>query len=149
MPWCNRCLGIRAGRISWYKPLMKTFKRAIAATELLLILPATLFMAALFMRNVQPEEYQPAHTAALIVNWYAHGPVWLTLWILLMAMPLAVLLLGGATLLRSWKDDFELRQAARQMAASIRRHFATLLVALATIGAAGILAIVAMHAISD
>jgi len=128
---------------------MKAFKRAIAATELLLIMPAALFMVALFMRNVQPEAYQPAHTAALIVNWYARGPVWLTLWILLMAMPLAVLLLGGATLLRTWKQDAELRQAARQITASIQAHFATLLVALATLSAACILAIVAMHAISD
>jgi ABC-type Fe3+ transport system permease subunit len=128
---------------------MKTFQRAVAAIELLLILPATLFMVALFMRNVQPEAYEPAHTATLIVNWYAHGPVWLSLWILLMAMPLAVLLLGGATLLRTWKQDSDLRQAARQITTSIRAHFATLLVALATLSATGILAIVAMHAISD
>ena len=37
-----------------YKVLMNIGKRAIAATELLLIFPATLFMTALFVRNLQP-----------------------------------------------------------------------------------------------
>jgi hypothetical protein len=85
----------------------------------------------------------------LIVNWYATGPVWLTLWILLIAMPLAVLVIGGATLLRSWKSDAELRQAARQTLATVRAHLATLLIALATLASGGILAIVALHAVTD
>jgi hypothetical protein len=74
---------------------VKIFRRGIAATELLLIFPAALFMAALFLRNVQPDEYQPAHTAQLIVRWFTQGPVWLVLWVLLMALPLAVLVIGG------------------------------------------------------
>jgi ABC-type Fe3+ transport system permease subunit len=128
---------------------MKTLKRAIAATELLLIFPAALFMTALFLREIQPEQFEPAHTAKLIVSWYSTGPVWLTLWILLMAMPLAVLVIGGATLVRSWKNDAELRQAARQTLAMVRAHLATLLIALATLAAGGILAIVALHAVTD
>ncbi|HZP17605.1 MAG TPA: hypothetical protein VFB00_06555 [Terriglobales bacterium] len=52
---------------------MKHFKRVFAATELLLIFPAALFMTALFLRNVLPEQFEPAHTAAWIVNWYAPG----------------------------------------------------------------------------
>jgi hypothetical protein len=128
---------------------MKTFKPVIAATELLLILPAALFMAALFVREVQPQQFEPAHTAALIVNWYAHGPVWFTLWLLLMAMPLAVVLLGCATLIRSWKQDAELRQAAKQVRLAIHAHVATLLVSAATLAAACILAIVALHAVTD
>jgi hypothetical protein len=127
---------------------MKSLKRAIAATELLLIFPAALFMTALFLREIQPEQFEPAHTAKLIVNWYATGPVWLTLWILLMAMPLAVLVIGGATLLRSWKNDAELRQAARQTLATVRSHLATLLIAAATLAAGAILAIVALHAVT-
>jgi hypothetical protein len=128
---------------------MKPRKRGIAATELLLIFPAALFMTALFLREIQPEQFEPAHTAKVIVSWYATGPVWLTLWILLMAMPLAVLVIGGATLLRSWKSDAELRQAARQMLATIRAHLATLLIAAATLAAGAILAIVALHAVTD
>jgi len=128
---------------------MKLFKRAIAAVELVLIFPAALFMTALFLREIQPPQIEPAHTAKLIVNWYATGPVWLTLWILLMAMPLAVLTVGAATLVRSWKSDSELRQAARQTLSAIRSHLATLLIAAATLTAGGILAIVALHAITD
>jgi ABC-type Fe3+ transport system permease subunit len=127
---------------------MKSLKRAIAATELLLIFPAALFMTALFLREIQPEQFEPAHTAKLIVSWYATGPVWLTLWVLLMAMPLAVLVIGGATLLRSWKNDAELRQAARQTLAAVRSHLATLLIALATLAAGGILTVVALHAVT-
>jgi ABC-type Fe3+ transport system permease subunit len=128
---------------------MKSIKSALAAIELLLIFPAALFMTALFLREIQPEQFEPAHTAKLIVSWYATGPVWLTLWILLMAMPLAVVVIGGATLLRSWKSDAELRQATRQMLATVRAHLATLLIALATLTAGGILAIVALHAVTD
>lgn len=128
---------------------MKRVKSALAATELLLIFPAALFMTALFLREIQPEQFEPAHTAKLIVSWYATGPIWLTLWVLLMAMPLAVLIIGGTTLLRSWKTDTELRQAARQTLATVRAHFATLLIAVATLTAGGILAVVALHAITD
>lgn len=137
------------GQFRAIKPGMKIFRRAIAATELLLLFPAALFMAALFLRNVQPQQYQPAHTAQLIVNWFTKGPVWLVLWMLLMALPLAVLVIGGATLRRSWKTDAELRQAARQLFGIVRAHLATLLIAAATLTAGGILAIVALHAITD
>lgn len=128
---------------------MKTFKPMVVATELLLIFPAALFMTALFLREVQPQQFEPAHTAALIVGWYAHGPVWLTLWGFLMAMPLAVFLLGGTTLLRAWKSDSELRHAVRQITAVIRVHVATLLIVAATLAAAGILGIVALHTVTD
>lgn len=117
--------------------------------KLLLIFPAVLFMTALFLRNVQPEPYQPAHTAQMIVNWVSKGPVWLVLWVLLMALPLAVLVIGAATLLRSWKSDAELRQAARQMFGIARAHLATQLIAAATLTAGAILAIVALHTITD
>ena len=43
--------------------------RALAATELALIFPAALFMTALFVRNLQPPQYEPAHTAERIVTW--------------------------------------------------------------------------------
>ena len=127
---------------------MNTIKRAIAATEILLIFPAVLFMTALFVRNLQPQQYEPAHTAERIVSWYSLRPH-VGLWILLIALPLAVLVIGCATLLRSWNDDVELRQASRQMLSEIRAHLATLFVAAATLTAGVILAIVAMHVLTD
>jgi hypothetical protein len=127
---------------------MTTFKRVIAAMELLLIFPAGLFMTALFVRNLQPQQYEPARTAERIVTWYSIRPH-IGLWVLLMALPLAVLLIGCGTLARSWNTDVELRQATRHTLAAIRPHLAMLLVAAATLAAGGILAIVALHAAAD
>ena len=123
-------------------------KRIIATTELLLIFPAALFMTALFVRNLQPLQYQPAHTAEQIVSWYAVRPR-IGLWGLLIALPLAVLVTGCGTLLRSCSNDVELRQATRQTLAAIRTHLATLLVAGATLTAGSVLAIVALHMLTD
>ncbi len=127
---------------------MSIIKRAIAATELALIFPAALFMMALFLRNLQPQQYEPAHTAQRIVDWYATRPR-TGLWGLLIALPLAVLLTGGSTLVRSWSHEAQLRQAAWQTLAAIRAHLATLLIAGATLTAGGILAIVALHMATD
>ena len=127
---------------------MNVVKRAIAATEVLLIFPAVLFMTALFVRNLQPQQYEPAHTAQQVVAWYAARPR-LGLWVLLIALPFAVLVTGGATLLRAWRRDAALRQAARAVAGAIRAHLAVLLVGAATLASLGILAIVALHMISD
>ena len=82
------------------------------------------------------------------MSWYSLRPH-VGLWILLIALPLAVLVIGCATLLRSWNDDVELRQASRQTLSAIRAHLATLFVAAATLTAGVILAIVAMHVLTD
>ncbi|HZP17604.1 MAG TPA: hypothetical protein VFB00_06550 [Terriglobales bacterium] len=66
-----------------------------------------------------------------------------------MALPLTVLVTGMVTLLRNWRSDAELRRAAAQMVVAVRAHLATVLVAIATVTAGGILAIVAIHALTD
>jgi len=123
-------------------------KRAIAAAEVVLISPAVLFMAALFVRNLQPPALEPARTAERIVMWYSSSPP-LCLWVFLMTLPLAVFVAGCATLLREWQRDAALRDAARQTLAVVRAQIATLLISVATLTAGGILAIVALHALSD
>ena len=127
---------------------MRPIQRTIAAAELLLLFPAALFMTALFARNLQPPPYEPAQTAQRIVMWYAARPL-VGLWVLLIALPFAALVAGCATLRRSWNDDVELRQAARHALAAIRAHLATLIVAVATLTAAGVLAIVAVHSLMN
>ncbi|MGI8497939.1 MAG: hypothetical protein ACR2OG_10215 [Gemmatimonadaceae bacterium] len=100
-------------------------------------------MTAVFVRNLQPQQYEPAHSAQRLVMWYS-GRVW-TLWLLLLAWRFAVLVTRSIALLRSWHDDAELRPTARSTLAAIRAHTATLLVAVPTVAAAGVLAIVALH----
>src|SRR5258708_3353458 len=117
---------------------MQTHKRSVAATELLLILPAALFMSALAVRTLQPLAGEPARTAERIVTWYAERQ-W-TLWILLIALPLSVLVTGCATLIR---------EDVRQTLAAIRAHPATLLVAAATLTAGVFLVIVALHMLAN
>jgi len=126
---------------------MRLTKLSIATAELLLIFPAALFMTALFVRNIQPQQYEPAHTAQQIVNWYAVRPR-IGLWGLLMALPLAVLVTGCVTLWHRWSTEVELQQAARQTVATFRAHLSTLIVAAATLTAGGVLAIVALHVIT-
>lgn len=127
---------------------MKTILRPIAAAELLLVAPATLFMTALFVRNLQPEQYEPAHTAARIVALYASSTR-LGLWLLLIALPLIVLAAGCAVLARSWRANSDLRQATHQTMAALRAHLAAFLIGCATASAFVILAIVALHLITD
>jgi hypothetical protein len=115
-------------------------KRYIAAGELALLAPAAIFMTALFVRNLSSPNDEPAHTAQRLVMWYA-GRMW-TLWLLLLALPLTVLVTGCATLRHTWKLDVA---STRQSLAVIRTHLATLVVVATTLTAAGILAIVVLH----
>jgi hypothetical protein len=123
---------------------MKTLDRLVAAAELLLISPAALFMTALFVRNLSPKTAEPAMTAQRVVMLYASN-VHVGLWLLLVGMPLAALGIGCATLLRQWSDDAALRQAV----ISLRAHFATLLIALATVASAGFLGAIGIHVLTD
>jgi hypothetical protein len=121
--------------------------RIIAAAQIVLIFPAALFMTALVIRSLQPLQYEPAHSAQQVVMWYA-ARMW-SLWILLLALPMTVLVAGCATLLRGWKHDTTLPQALRQSLTAIRSHLATLFVAATTLVAGGILAIVVLHMMAD
>jgi hypothetical protein len=122
--------------------------RSFAAAELVLVFPAALFMTALFVRNLQPQQYEPARTAQRIVEWYAARPH-VGLWVLMMALPLIVTLSGCISLVRAWRGSDELRGAVRDMIGHLRAHLATFLILVATATAAGILAVVALHLLTD
>jgi hypothetical protein len=126
---------------------MNLIRRALASLEIVFIFPAALFMTALFVRNLQPQQYEPAHTAQRIVDWYA-ARTHVGLWLFLIGLPLAVLAIGGVSLVRSWRSDSALRRAALDCAGALRRHFAVLVIALATAASAAILGIVALHLIT-
>ena len=122
---------------------MKTIKR-IAAAELLLIFPGALFMTALLVRNIQPAPYETAQTAQRVVEWFS-GRLILGLYVFLFGLPFAAFVIGCTTLLLGWRRDAELRKAGVGTLAAIRANPAILLIAVTTVAAGGILAIVALH----
>jgi hypothetical protein len=126
---------------------MNTNKHTIAAVELVLIFPAALFMTALLARLLLPLQYEPAQAAQRIVMWYA-GRVW-TLWVLLIGLPFAVLVIGCITLLWTRNGATGPRQAALRRFIAIRVHLATLIIAAATLAAGVILAVVAVHMLTN
>ena len=124
---------------------MSTIKRSAAIAEVLLLLPALLFMASLFVQHLEP--VPPAGAARHLVDWFSSHVV-LGLYVFLVALPFAAFLLGCAAVSLSWRGDEGIRRAALDLLATARRHIANLLIAGATAMAAGILAIVAMHMIT-
>ncbi len=127
---------------------MKTILRSVAALELLFVFPAVLFMTALFARSIQPLQYEPAHTAQRIVDWYAARPH-IGLWLLLIMFPLAVIVMGSVTLMREWRRSQELRIATLGAIGFVRSQASSILIAGATAIAAGVLAIVALHVLTN
>ena len=121
--------------------------RLLATAELVLVSPAALFMAALVVSSLQPVPYEPAHTAELVVQWYA-GRMW-TLWVLLLGLPLVALFAGSGILLYSWGHDLALSEAVSQSLRAIRRNVAMFLIAAATLAAGGILVIVVLHMLAN
>jgi hypothetical protein len=122
-------------------------KRVIAVTELVLILPAVLFMTALVLRKLQPLQYEPARSAQQLVMWYA-GRMW-TLWFLLLGLPLIALVSGCAELLRTYNRDIVLPFASRKSLALASAHLSSLFIAATTLMAGVILAIVVLHVLAN
>lgn len=111
--------------------------RIIAVTDLMLILPASLFLLAVTARHIGPLAYP----AQQIVIWYATR-FW-TLWVLMITLPLTALLIGCVTLLMNGRAKE--RQTIRQRLAAIRKSVPLLIIAVSIFAAGAILAIVALH----
>ena len=126
---------------------MRATERLVAASQLLLICPAVLFMGSLVVRNLSLLQNEPAHTAQQIVMWYA-GRMW-TLWALLIALPLSVLVTGCTMFARSWSKDVRVPKAAQQMLAAIHANRAMLIVTVMTLTAGAILTIVVLHMLAN
>jgi hypothetical protein len=115
--------------------------------QVALIFPAALFVTAVLVAAGDAPQYDLAHTAHRIVMWYS-ARIW-TLWLLLLALPFAVLVTGCATLLRSWNGGVEQPHTSRPSLAMIPAPLATLFVAGTTLTSAGILAIVVLHMLAN
>jgi hypothetical protein len=114
--------------------------RALATAHLLLISPALVFMGSLIARQLQPE---PAYIAHQIVMWYA-GRMW-TLWVLLLALPLSVVVTGCFSLLRRRI----LQLSAQRDSGGIHADWAVLSTFVTTVTAAIILTIVVLHMLAN
>ena len=119
-------------------------KRALASAHLLLISPAVLFLVAVIVQRFQP--LQPAHTSQRIVMWYAER-MW-TLWILLLALPLSVLISGGISLLQDSQRTAQVSSLAQRARAALHPAGATS-IAATTGTAAVIVGIVIVHMLAN
>ncbi len=114
---------------------MAADRRLLAILQLILMLPALLFMGAVAVR------YAPGlQRVQRVVIWYA-GKKW-TLWLLLIALPLAAFMLGCGALLGS-------TARSRTLAAAIDARRGIRLVMVRTASAAVVLAIVVLHMLAN
>src|SRR3954452_22476464 len=126
---------------------MRILIRVVAAMQLALLIPAVLFLGSVLIGAGHPPQDELANAAQRLVVWYS-ARTW-TLWFLLLALPLAVVITGGATLLWTWNYDAELPPLVRQSLANIPAPLATLVVAATTMMSAGIVAVVTLHMLAN
>ena len=122
-------------------------KRALAAAHLLLISPAVLFLVAVIVQRLQTLQKEPAHTAQHIVMWYAER-MW-TLWILLLALPLSVLISGCISFLQDSSGSAQVASLAQKGLAALHPAGARTSVAITTVTAAVIVGIVILHMLAN
>ena len=117
-------------------------RRIIAATQLVLIFPAALFLTAVVARHVQSLQF-----AQEIVTWYSVR-YW-TLWVLLISSPLVALLNGCIVLLHNSNDGTDEGQITKQPFAAIRTELPVQIIAAATLTAGLILVVVVLHMLAN
>jgi hypothetical protein len=117
---------------------MSASTRVVAVIQIALISPAALFLTAVLVAaGDQPPRYDLARFAQSLIDWYSVR-AW-TLFLLLLTMPLACLITGSITLLKS---------AGRSLV-GLTTPIATLLVGWATITSAGVLGVAALHMLAN
>jgi len=122
-------------------------KRALAAAHLLLISPAVLFLVAVIVERLEPLRTEPAHNAQHIVMWYAER-MW-TLWILLLALPLLVVISGCIWLLRDSSGSAQVASLPQKALAALHPSAARTSVAATTVTAAVIVGVVILHMLAN
>jgi hypothetical protein len=122
---------------------------ALAICEWLLVLPATVFLAAAALRLLQPRQYEPARTSWIIFEWTTTHTSPLGAALLFIGLPGLLVLVGAITLLRIWRTDQTLRQDAALGLAIFRRRLAIVLFTAATLLAATIFTFAVAHLVTD
>jgi hypothetical protein len=121
----------------------------LTISEWLLVLPATVFLAAASLRLLQPGQYQPARTGWIIFEWTTTHISRLGAAVLFLGMPGLVVVTGCVMLLRMWREDQTLRHDVVLGLTVIRRHVAIGFLALATLLGAAILTLAVAHVVVD
>ncbi|HEY6384410.1 MAG TPA: hypothetical protein VIX91_01870 [Candidatus Acidoferrum sp.] len=122
---------------------------AFAVGEWLLVLPATMFLAAAALRLLQPRQYEPARTSWIIFEWTTTHISPLGAALLFIGLPGLVVLVSAITLLRIWRADQTLREDAALGLAIFRRRLAIVLFTAATLLAAAIFTFAVAHLVTD
>ena len=122
---------------------------AVAASEWLLVLPATLFLAAAALRLLQPRQYEPARTSWTIFDWTTTHISNAGAALLFVGLPAIAVIAGFAALLMIWRRSGTLRQDVIAALTSLRRNLAIVLLGTGTLLAGAILAAVLVHIITD
>lgn len=115
--------------------------RFIAGVEFVLLCPASIFMSALVVRRSQALPHVSRAAQQIVMAYANHS--W-TLWILLIALPLVVLITGSATLLAVRDGDRNNPERKNHgLSPGIPRVAAT------TVAALSILGVVILHMLAN
>jgi hypothetical protein len=113
----------------------------VAGWTLVLVSPAILFLAALFVRQVTPPASPLTRTSERIVKWYASHPQ-LALWGLLFFLPLSAFVLGLVALLRTWEGNPQLRYWVSRTLEELPKHWPAMSIGGATLVSMGLLVMI-------
>lgn len=119
----------------------------LAAGEWLMILPAAIFLAVTALRQMQPAQFEPAHTSWVIFNWATTHVTRFDAAVIFLVLPAAVVLAGLIGLLWAFSQNESFRRDLAEGFRILRANFAAWVVAAATVLGGAILAAVIVHLI--
>lgn len=122
---------------------------ALAVSEWLLVLPATLLLGGAALRQLQPPQNEPARTISTIFAWIGPRISHADAALLFLGLPAIAASAGCVVLLMAWRRSETLRQDTVAVLTSLRRNLAVAILGTATLLACAILAAVVVHIITD
>jgi hypothetical protein len=121
----------------------------LAISEWGMVLPATVFLAAAALRQLQPPQYEPARTSWIIFEWTIGHVSPAGAAVLFLGLPALAIILGAAMLRRTWREDEALRRDVKLAFGICREHVVAGLLTTATLLASAILVAAVAHVITD
>ena len=122
---------------------------ALAVSEWLLVLPATLLLAAAVLRQLQPRQFETARTSGAIFEWTTVHISQAGAGCLFLVLPAVATVSGCVGLKLAWRKSEALRQETVTLLASLRRNLAVAILGTGTLLAGAILVAVLIHINTD